>query len=104
MATRLFWTDWRKGLTTRRKNGRLLFTGAAYADPSVIAGKGRLGGSLGCLALSQAVSKSIINAIKEGSLLYIYADDKNYLKQSSFVANTTVETQCIASLQPPRKD
>jgi hypothetical protein len=34
--------------------------------------------------LPQTVSESIIKTIKDGSLLYIYADDKNYLDQSSF--------------------
>jgi len=78
-----------KGINDKAKERAIVIHGASYANPSAIAGKGRLGRSLGCPALPQAVSGAIINAIKNGSLLYIYADDKNYLEQSSFAMDTT---------------
>jgi len=73
-----------EGINDKAKERAIVIHGASYSNPSIIAGNGRLGRSLGCPALPEAVSKSIINTIKNGSLLYIYADDKNYLNQSRF--------------------
>lgn len=71
-----------KGINDRARERAIVIHGAAYSNPSVIASGGRLGRSFGCPALPQAVSKPIINTIKGGTLLYIYANDKNYLSQS----------------------
>jgi hypothetical protein len=75
-----------KGINDKAKERAIVIHGASYANPSAIVGKGRLGRSLGCPALPQTVSESIIKTIKDGSLLYIYANDKNYLDQSSFLS------------------
>lgn len=48
--------------------------GAKYADPAIIKKQGRLGRSLGCPALPPAVSREIINTIKDGALLYIHGN------------------------------
>ena len=55
-----------------------------------IASSGRLGRSFGCPALPQAVSKPIINTIKGGSLLFIYANNKNYLAYSPILSKRQV--------------
>lgn len=57
---------------------------AAYANPSVIASGGRLGRSWGCPALPEEVSGEIIDAIRDGSVMYIHANDHTYLAQSGF--------------------
>jgi len=41
-----------------------------------------LGRSFGCPALPRALNRPIIDTIKEGSLLFIYADQTNYFAQS----------------------
>ncbi len=74
-----------KGINDKAKDRAIVIHGAAYADPSVIEGNGRLGRSLGCPALPHSVSNTIISTIKGGSLLFIYANDKDYIKQSSFL-------------------
>ena len=76
-----------KGINDRAKERAIVIHGAAYSNPAIIASNGRLGRSLGCPALPQAVSESIINTIKNGSLLYIYANDENYLNQSRFLSH-----------------
>lgn len=73
-----------KGINDRAKERAIVIHGASYSNPSVIASSGRLGRSLGCPALPQKVSRHIINTIKDGSLLYIYANNHSYLAQSSF--------------------
>lgn len=74
-----------KGINDRAKERAIVIHGAPYANPSVLA-SGRLGRSQGCPALPQAVSKFIINTIKDGTLLYIYANNKNYLAQSTILS------------------
>jgi hypothetical protein len=58
--------------------------GAAYADPAVARAQGRLGRSLGCPALPLAVSRKVIDTIKDGSVLFVYADQPDYLAQSAY--------------------
>ncbi len=74
-----------KGFNDRAKERAIVIHGAPYSNPSVIANTGRLGRSQGCPALPQAVSVQIIDAIKGGSVLYIYADDPEYARESAFL-------------------
>lgn len=62
---------------------------AAYANPSVIPGQGRLGRSHGCPALPEALNRPVIDAIKDGSVLFIYADNTHYLAQSRLLSRQT---------------
>lgn len=73
-----------KGINDQAKQRAIVMHGAAYANPSTIA-SGRLGRSLGCPALPQALTKPIIDTIKKGSVLYIYANDKKYMAQSTLL-------------------
>jgi hypothetical protein len=84
-----------KGINDKAKERAIVIHGAAYSNPSVIASGGRLGRSLGCPALPQKISKSIINTIKDGTMLYIYANDKKYLAQS--ILSGTTESRDIIS-------
>lgn len=77
-----------RGINDRAKERAIVIHGAPYSNPSVIA-SGRLGRSQGCPALPQALSKPIINTIKGGTLLYIYADDNKYLAQSNILSPYT---------------
>ncbi len=72
-----------KGVNDRAKERAIVIHSAGYANPTVIASSGRLGRSFGCPALPEAVCKPIINTIKDGTLLFIYANDLDYLNQSS---------------------
>ena len=74
-----------KGFNDRAKERAIVIHGAAYSNPSVIANTGRLGRSQGCPALPEAVSAKIIDAIKGGSVLYIYADNSEYAQKSDFL-------------------
>jgi len=75
-----------KGINDKAKERAIVIHGASYSNPSTIASSGRLGRSLGCPALPLAVSRSIINTIKDGTLLYIYADNKNYIARSTVLS------------------
>lgn len=77
-----------KGINDKARERAIVVHGAAYANPSVIASGGRLGRSLGCPALPQTVAKPIINAIKGGSVLFIYANNQDYMAKTSILPVT----------------
>lgn len=74
-----------KGINDRARARAIVVHGAPYANPSVIKASGRLGRSLGCPALPQSVSKEIIDVIKNGSVLYIHANDTDYQRNSPII-------------------
>ena len=74
-----------KGINDRARERAIVVHGAAYANPSVCK-SGRLGRSFGCPALPQALTKPIINTIKGGSVLFIYANNKEYMAKSSILS------------------
>lgn len=71
-----------EGINDKAKSRAIVIHAAPYTNPSVAASMGRLGRSWGCPALPPAKNDSIINTIKGGSLIYIYADDKDYSSRS----------------------
>jgi len=73
-----------KGINDRAKERSIVIHGAAYCDSTLIEG-GRLGRSFGCLAVPEDVCETIIDTVKNGTLLYVYTDDKNYLSKSKFL-------------------
>lgn len=73
-----------KGVNDNAKERAIVIHGANYANPAWLQNSGYLGRSLGCPALPTSVNREIIDTIKEGSLVFIYADDKDYLKHSMF--------------------
>jgi L,D-transpeptidase catalytic domain len=60
--------------------------GAWYVSDSMIKIYGRIGRSFGCPAIRQEVAPSFIDTIKEGSLVFAYYPDSNWLKNSSFLS------------------
>ena len=73
-----------KGINDRARERSIVIHGAAYCDTSFNE-DGRLGRSFGCLAVPEDICEPIIDTIKDGTLLCVYTDDKNYLNKSRFV-------------------
>lgn len=73
-----------KGINDKARARAIVVHGAAYADPANTAG-GRLGRSLGCPALPRAIARPVIDTIKEGSVLFIYADSREYLTATTIL-------------------
>jgi hypothetical protein len=60
----------------------IVIHGADYATENYIKQYGRLGRSFGCPTLPPRVNKEIIDLIKEGSVVFGFYPDSNYLNQS----------------------
>ncbi|MBE0572121.1 MAG: murein L,D-transpeptidase catalytic domain family protein [Ignavibacteriaceae bacterium] len=75
-----------KGINDNARQRGIIIHGANYVDERIANGNGIIGRSWGCPAVSKKLSKEIINVLKGGSLLYIYADDEVY-KKNSVLAN-----------------
>lgn len=77
-----------KGINDQAKARAVVIHGADYCSQKVINATGRLGRSYGCPALPRELNKPIINTIKNGSMVFIYAEDNNYLANSKVLKNT----------------
>ena len=58
---------------------------ADYVSEEFIEQEGRLGRSWGCPALPNEVSQDIIDIIKEGTCIFVYGEDENYIKESNYI-------------------
>lgn len=71
-----------KGINDKAREREIIIHGAEYATEDFIKKNGRLGRSYGCPSLPPDLIKPVAETIKEGSLLFIYSPDKNYLQKS----------------------
>lgn len=74
-----------KGINDKARSRAVVIHGADYCNEDFIKSTGRLGRSFGCPALPQELNKPIINTIKDGSLLFIYADKPEYYTLSEIL-------------------
>lgn len=74
-----------KGFNDQARNRAIVIHGADYAREEFAKSVGRLGRSLGCPALPSELSAKAIDLIKDGSLLFIFGKDENYLSKSSLI-------------------
>lgn len=70
------------GINDKAEERAIVIHAAPYVSETFIKTKGFLGRSWGCPALPEAYNKPIIDKIKDGSCLFIYGNNKKYLKQS----------------------
>ena len=68
------------GINHRARRRYIVMHGAKYVSAA------NVGRSWGCPAVPMKLTKPIIDLIKKGSCLFIYADDKDYLKKSKYIA------------------
>lgn len=77
-----------KGINDNALSRAIVIHGANYVNESYIASRGYIGRSQGCPAVPLKNAKAIINTLKNGACLYIYAPDQKYLSHSSMLADT----------------
>lgn len=76
-----------KGFNNNAYKRAIVMHGADYVSESFIRQNGFLGRSHGCPAVPGELSKEIIDVIKNGSCLFVYAPSKKYLSQSDILNN-----------------
>ena len=71
-----------KSINDNARKRAIVMHGAPYVDESAINAKGFIGRSWGCPAIPQVSRDQVINTIKDGTCLFIYSSNKNYLQRS----------------------
>jgi hypothetical protein len=79
-----------KGINDNAFLRKIVVHAADYVSDNSIHLKGYLGRSLGCPAVPPAVHKPLINTIKDGSCLFIYSPDSNYITRSSVLGQPPI--------------
>lgn len=73
-----------KNINNNAYNRNIVFHGAWYVNANK-ANDGMVGRSWGCFAVDNNIVKSLINTIKDKTLVVAYYPDKNWLQNSNFV-------------------
>ncbi len=71
-----------KDFNDKARDRAIVIHGADYVGNDFIRKYGRLGRSFGCPALSMDICKKVIETIRDGSCLFIYYPDKEFLAKS----------------------
>lgn len=74
-----------KGINDKARQRAIVMHAADYAEEAFVKKHKRLGRSFGCPALPQQNYQKIIELVKNGTLLFIYAPQQNYFKKSTIV-------------------
>jgi len=72
-----------KGFNDKAREREIIIHGADYATEEFIQKHGRLGRSYGCPSLPPELIKPVAETIKDGTCLFIYKHDDNYIQKSS---------------------
>jgi len=72
------------GINDAARERLIVFHGAHYVSEEQ-ADNGRMGRSWGCPVVRPEISKQIIDAIKDGSIMWVYYPDEEWLAQSIFL-------------------
>lgn len=74
-----------KGFNDRAYERYIVIHGAWYVSKNFVRKYGRIGRSFGCPAVTENITQSIINIIKNGSVLIAYYPEKTWINTSKFL-------------------
>lgn len=73
------------GVNDRARERAIVIHGAEYVNEETALAQGRLGRSLGCPAVRPAIARRLIDAVREGGLIFAYYPDPAWLNQSKYL-------------------
>ena len=79
-----------KGFNDKAEERDIVMHSAEYVSESVVRSQGYIGRSLGCPALSPDIYKQVIDKIKNGTCLFIYGNDSQYIMNSKAIKRKPV--------------
>jgi len=71
-----------QGINDNALNRGIVMHAAPYVNESLAKGRGFIGRSWGCPAVAPELHQAIINKIKNGTCLFLYTPNKNYISSS----------------------
>jgi len=74
------------GFNDRARDRAIVIHGAPYVSEAIIHSQGRLGRSLGCPAVRPAIARQLIDTLRDGSFVFAYYPDKQWLRQSRLLS------------------
>jgi hypothetical protein len=74
-----------RGINDRARERAIVIHGAEYVNAATAKAQGRLGRSLGCPAVRPEIAKPLINAVKDGGLLFAYYPQQTWLSSSTYL-------------------
>ncbi len=74
-----------KGINDNAYRREIVIHGADYVDGGIAQQRGYIGRSWGCPAIPEDLHIPIIDKIKNGTCLFIFSPDKNYIKRSKIL-------------------
>jgi hypothetical protein len=74
-----------RGINDRARERAIVMHGAEYVNGAAAKAQGYLGRSLGCPALRPEVTRELIEAVKDGGLLFAYYPDPAWLAASAYL-------------------
>ena len=75
-----------KGINDHAYSRNIVFHGAPYVNGSTARSLGKVGRSWGCPAVSTDTIKSLVDTIKENTVVFAYYPDQNWLRNSRYLA------------------
>ena len=73
------------GFNDRARERAIVIHGADYVNVKTAKSQGRLGRSLGCPAVRPEISRALIDAVKDGGLIFAYYPDPEWLNTSALL-------------------
>jgi hypothetical protein len=73
------------GINDRARQRAIVVHGASYVNGAAAQAQGFLGRSLGCPAVRPEVSRNLIDAVKNGGLVFAYYPDPDWLTTSAYL-------------------
>ena len=74
------------GFNDHARERAIVMHGAWYVDPALAGTQGRIGRSQGCPAVREGIARPMIDALRDGQLLFAYYPDPEWLARSRLLA------------------